>query len=414
MSEAWRIRLATPVVLALSACLLTTTAGTNLMVFLLLLLAPWAWWRFEWVERERRQATTLFMLIGLFCIWDLSVNLWAGNSWLNSVKALRDLRNFGFIILLWPIFALPKVARRAAWGLLASVVLLALANLTLTLAGHVPQGSLMTKFMPNMHGQILVGLVLLLGMSWIEQPDRSWRAWLPMVILLLSLLLASSRRTGYILLVAGAGMALVLNRDKLRLQKYRVVVLLGVVVILGLALSSSHLRMRVSLALSEVVQFFSLDTRQRAALETSVAIRLEYYVSTWRLIQDHFWTGLGSLKFGDAFWQINQQMGATNKALFGGNPHNEYLWMWATKGLIGLIMYLAIWVQVCRMAWHKRDRLQRHGLWVLVTLFLISITSNSMSFDMVEGHFMMLALLIFLAPENLKLWPEKVKTQAQH
>eukprot|EP01041_Mallomonas_annulata_P020669 gene20669-40515_t len=227
MSEAWRIRLATPVVLALSACLLTTTAGTNLMVFLLLLLAPWAWWRFKWTEPERRQATTLFMLIGLFCVWDLSVNLWAGNSWLNSVKALRDLRNFGFIIVLWPIFALPNVARRAAWGLLASVVLLALANLTMTLSGHIPPGDLMTKFMPNMHGQILVGLVLLLGMSWIEQPDRSWRAWLPMVILLLSLILASRRRTGYILLVAGAGMALVLNRDKLRLQKYRVVVFLG-------------------------------------------------------------------------------------------------------------------------------------------------------------------------------------------
>lgn len=414
MSEAWRIRLATPVVLALSACLLTTTAGTNLMVFLLLLLAPWAWWGFKWTEQERRQATTLFMLIGLFCVWDLSVNLWAGNSWLSSLKAMRDMRNFGFIIVLWPIFALPNVARRAAWGLWASVVLLALANLTLTLSGHIPPGGLMTKFMPNMHGQILVGLVLLLGMSWIEQPDRSWRAWLPMVILLLSLLLASSRRTGYILLVAGAGMALVLNRDKLRLQKYRVVVFLGVVVILGLALSSSHLRMRVSLALSEVVQFFSLDTRQRAALETSVGIRLEYYVSTWQLIKEHFWIGLGSLKFGDAFWQINQQMGATNKALFGGNPHNEYLWMWATKGLIGFIMYLAIWVQVCRMAWHKRDRLQRHGLWVFVTLFLISITSNSMSFDMVEGHFMMLVLLVFLAPENLKLWPEKVKTLAQH
>ena len=382
------------------------------MVFLLLLLAPWAWWRFQWAEGERQQATTLFMLIGLFCAWDLSVNLWAGNSWLSSLKALRDLRNFAFIVVLWPIFALPNVARRAAWGLLASVVLLALANLTLTLTGQVPQGGLMTKFMPNMHGQILVGLVLLLGMSWIEQPDRSWRAWLPMVILLLSLLLASSRRTGYILLLAGAGMALVLNRDKLRLQKYRVVVLIGVLVIVGLALSSSHLRMRVSLALSEVVQFFNLDGRQRAALETSVGIRLEYYVSTWQLIQEHFWIGLGSLKFGDAFWQINQQMGATNKALFAGNPHNEYLWMWATKGLIGFLLYLAIWVQVCRMAWHKRDRLQRHGLWVLVTLFLISITSNSMSFDMVEGHFMMLALLVFLAPENLKLWPEKRKLRA--
>ena len=80
MSEAWRIRVFTPVVIALSAFLLTTTAGTNLMVFLLLLLAPWAWWHFDWSEADRKQVTTLFALIGLFCVWDLSVNLWAGNS----------------------------------------------------------------------------------------------------------------------------------------------------------------------------------------------------------------------------------------------------------------------------------------------------------------------------------------------
>jgi hypothetical protein len=32
-----------------------------------------------------------------------------------------------------------------------------------------------------------------------------------------------------------------------------------------------------------------------------------------------------------------------------------------------------------------------------------------MNFDKVEGHFMMLAQLVFLAPGNLSLWPEKLE-----
>jgi hypothetical protein len=37
----------------------------------------------------------------------------------------------------------------------------------------------------------------------------------------------------------------------------------------------------------------------------------------------------------------------------------------------------------------------------LVCLFLTSILFNSMSIDMVEGHFMMLVLLVFLAPARI-------------
>ena len=94
-------------------------------------------------------------------------------------------------------------------------------------------------------------------------------------------------------------------------------------------------------------------------------------------------------------------MGATNPIVFSPNPHNEYLYVWATKGLIGLLMYLGIFFQACKIAKQRSDIWQRHGLWILVALLLSSIFFNSMSIDMVEGHFMMLILLILLAPRYI-------------
>ena len=99
-------------------------------------------------------------------------------------------------------------------------------------------------------------------------------------------------------------------------------------------------------------------------------------------------------------------MGGQEKTMFS-NPHNEYLYTLATKGVVGIALYLAIFAQACRMAWRKKDEVQRIGLVVFVFLFMLSITTNSMMIDMEEGHFTMLALLIFLAPNKLNLLDRK-------
>jgi O-antigen ligase len=77
--------------------------------------------------------------------------------------------------------------------------------------------------------------------------------------------------------------------------------------------------------------------------------------------------------------------------------------MLATKGVIGLLLYLAVFGQACRVAWVKTDEVQRLGLVMFVFLFMLSITTNSMMIDMEEGHFTMAILLIFLAPNVLGL-----------
>ena len=77
--------------------------------------------------------------------------------------------------------------------------------------------------------------------------------------------------------------------------------------------------------------------------------------------------------------------------------------MLATKGVLGLALYLGIFVQACRLVLMKTSEVQRVGLLMFVYLFMVSIFMNSMMVDMEEGHFTMLILLIFLAPGSLAL-----------
>ncbi|MSQ65713.1 MAG: hypothetical protein EXR37_05110 [Limnohabitans sp.] len=371
------------------------------LVLLLVLLSLWAWTRFQWPAGEWAQTKPLFILIALFCLWDFAANLLGGNGLSESLQALRRVRKFFFVLLLWPLFTSPRVTQHALLALGGTVSLLAAANLVWTLILHHPE--FMTIFMPNMHGQTLTGMVLLLAHAALIGRYRPWLLGSVCLLLLTSLFFASYRRTGYVLLAAGSVFMLFLMWHS-HTGRRLVYLLAGVAVLaalLLLAVLSPTVHQRVDLFFTEYQQFFQMSPHERSRLETSVGLRLQYFVSSWAIVQDHFWTGAGSLNFKDLFWKVNRDMGATNPKVFAPNPHNEYLYLWKTKGLIGLLLYLGMFVQACRMAAQRSGRWQRHGLWLLVCLFLTSILFNSMSIDMVEGHFMMLVLLIFLAPAQI-------------
>lgn len=412
-TDRWLPRLTSPLVVLLCIALLTSTALTNICMLLLALLSFWAWSRYQWPDGEWALAKPLFILIGLFCLWDLGANLLGGNSLSDSLQALRHVRKFFFVLLLWPLFASPRVARHALLSLGATVCLLAAANLVWTLVLHHPES--MTSFMSNLHGQILVGMVLLLVHAALVRRYQPWLLVALALVLLASLFFAAHRRTGYVLLAVGSVFMMLLLWKSQTGRRRQVYLLAGVAVLAALLLLaglSATLQQRVDLFFTEYHQFFEMSPQQRSQLETSVGLRLQYFVSSWSIVQDHFWTGMGSLNFKQLFWEVNRDMGATNPKVFAPNPHNEYLYMWTTKGLVGLLLYLGIFVQACRLAARRSEAWQRHGLWMFVCLFLTSILFNSMSIDMVEGHFMMLVLLIFLAPARIWSAPDKVKDHA--
>jgi O-antigen ligase len=393
-------------VVCLAMALLTTVAGTNILVLLMLLLSPFAWLRYSADKVDRAHVIQMWTVISIFCVWSMLPNWLAGYSIVDVMKALlHDMRTFMFIVVLWAVFARDVISRIALWALLSVTVILATANLVLTVSGYLSPGEYFWPTAPHLYGQILVGFFFLLAQLFIVRPELSWRVLLPILLLLLSLFFASERRTGYLQLAGGFVVWTALNHKRLLVGRYRWWFIFGALLAFVAALASPIVQRRMAQVGIEIQDFLLQTPEQRTATknETAVGIRMQYYLSVWELIkQNNFLLGVGSIDFIDLFWRVNQKMGGTEKTLFS-NPHNEYLYTLATKGVVGLVMYLAIFAQACRIAWGKSDEVQRIGLLVFVFLFMLSITTNSMMIDMEEGHFTMLILLIFLAPNSLEL-----------
>jgi O-antigen ligase len=400
----------------LGAAVFTSVALTNLAVLGLLLVAPFAWHEFYKTGQSIAADAKLFLgLVLALCVWDVLTNVLAGHGLGASLKALlHDMRTFGFVVLLWAVFANPRVARVAFWAICAIVLAMASVNLLLTLAGQVTQGEYFTtgllrmSHMSHMYGQALVGLVFVLAQMWLVRSRLSWRVAVPVALLLASLFLASERRTGWMLFVAGLGVWGLLNVKRLFMGKYKWWLLFAAVGMTGVMVSSDVVHRRMLEAVVEFNQYLAMTPQERAAaMFGSVSIRMQFAATAWETFsQNNWWRGVGSIGFPQAYeaaatsLQVTPQSWATYN---WGNPHNEYLFMLATKGVIGLLLYLAVFGQACRVAWAKTDEVQRVGLVMFVFLFMLSITTNSMMIDMEEGHFTMAILLIFLAPHSLAL-----------
>lgn len=398
------------VLLLLATALLTTVAGINLCVLLLLLVAPWFWKSFVFESTEKKRGIQFFILIAALCTWDVVTNIWAGAGMGKALSALsHDLRPFVFVVLLWPIFAIDKLARFALYALMSAFVVIAGANWVATALGLIQPGQYLWRTMHHLHGHMSVGAIFLLAQLLLVQSKTKWRAIVPLVILVGSMVMANERRAGYLLLLAGLPIWVYLNRTRFTFQQNCWWFMAAAVMMVFVASSTTVVHMRLELVLQEIQQYIAMKPEQRAGVTTSMGIRLQFYTSILELLkQTNLWVGVGSVHFAEAFAAINYSMGTTPeqaKAFFGNfqNPHNEYLFMFATKGLVGLALYLAIFVQACRIAMHKVDEVQRVGLLMFVCLFMLSITFNSMVIDMEEGHFMMLIFLIFLAPDHNRL-----------
>lgn len=391
------------------------TALTNFAVLGLLLLAPFAWRYFLTSNQNIDHDIKIFWgLVCAFCLWDVLTNLLAGVGVGASLKELvHDMRTFGFILVLWALFANAFIARLAFWAVFTTVLVLASINLLLTLVGLVPQGQYFTtdylsSYMSHMYGQALVGFVFVLAQIGLVKPKWFWRVAIPIFLLLGSLVLASERRTGWMLMVAGFVLWGLLNAKRLLISKHKWYLLGAAIAIVAMVLSSDIVLKRMALAAVEFNQYLELTPNERsAAIFGSVSIRMQYAATAWETIQrSNWWIGVGSVGFPAAYQAAASALDVTADSWAHynwGNPHNEYLYTLATKGIIGLVLYLAIFGQACRLAWGKNDEVQRVGLVMFVFLFMLSITTNSMMIDMEEGHFTMLILLVFLAPKSLNL-----------
>ena len=102
-------------VAVLGMAVFASIALTNFAVLGLLLLAPFAWRYFLLTNPVIESETKIFWaLVAALCVWDVATNVLAGAGLSASLKELvHDMRTFGFVLVLWGVFAFPTIARLA-------------------------------------------------------------------------------------------------------------------------------------------------------------------------------------------------------------------------------------------------------------------------------------------------------------
>ncbi|MGQ6547531.1 O-antigen ligase family protein [Serratia sp. JSRIV001] len=192
-----------------------------------------------------------------------------------------------------------------------------------------------------------------------------------------NVLLMVQGRTGYVALLVGVGVWLLLTlpgRQRLG------VLVCGLLVTLALVLIPNRATERLALGLQEV-RHCVLAPAERAyqACDNSMGQRTAFAREAFRLIRQAPLLGNGA----GSFWYGNAQTGYSVH-----NPHNEYLLETVQNGLLGLALFLG-WMWCClRAAW--RQPVACRNLWVAILgSYMACHLFNSFLLDSAEGHLFM-------------------------
>lgn len=197
----------------------------------------------------------------------------------------------------------------------------------------------------------------------------------------------SDGRTGYVLLVMALAVA-VFTQIKGRTLLWATavgVLLLGVGV-----LSSQTMRARFDLALTEVQQH---DVNRTS----SIGHRLYNYKTTPRLIAEKPLLGWGTGAYHTEICHVLDDPSQCPR--YAWHPHNQYLFLAADHGLLGIAAYLALLFSMAWVAQRSADGEVRTLLWGLTVLLAVNSLFNSPLWSARESHFFvyMLALLASMA-----------------
>ena len=113
------------------------------------------------------------------------------------------------------------------------------------------------------------------------------------------------------------------------------------IVFLGLVLSGPGLRYRIQLVWNQV---------KSGQLEVATAGRYPIYLLTWQMIKERPWLGYGLNTFKEDFFhhRAGTEFGRGLKLLpepgSYREAHNEYLQIWEELGLVGLLLFLSIFL----------------------------------------------------------------------
>lgn len=266
--------------------------------------------------------------------------------------------------------------------------------LTVTLWTGMPAYSGFYHRAPDLSGPLLVTAIMAALQLASTKNQNRWLWWAGSALGIAALFFATGRRTGHVTFLVCAMALALMHSPKLKTRtRYSLVLKIALVAVLTgmLALAASTARVGITKIGDEIAQFSHTESLQQGRLQTSSGLRLRFWSITSEVIKEMPWVGSGLSQFPQRYRFYDSRMGGSDLTV--KNPHNEYMYILAGLGIMGLGMYLAIQWEVVRQGRRFSNIAQRNILWLAMLALMTSILFNSMIIDMVPGHFYALTLL---------------------
>jgi O-antigen ligase len=324
----------------------------------------------EWREKFRRitrnpVALSTLLLFG----WLLAGSLWGLGSLNDRMLAVKKYADLLLIPLLISMAIDTQERNRALLTLAVSLALTLALSLVLSAGFLLPNSGVLgcdpsnpCVFKKHTTHNVLMafGALLFAVLAWKSQDGWKRWGWALVSILAASNVLMGHGRTGYVVL---AGLVVLAFHMTFGWRG-----ILAAIVTLSVSFSlayqvSSSFHERVNLTVSSVTQW----NPKVAVADDAVGWRLEYFYHTAEIIQEHPLMGVGTGGFVQAYRAHAEQAGFDVPP----HPHNQYLFIMAQVGIVGLGLLIWLFVQQWRstsLIQERPHRLLTKGLMVTITL----------------------------------------------
>jgi O-antigen ligase len=132
--------------------------------------------------------------------------------------------------------------------------------------------------------------------------------------------------------------------------------------LLALMFTSQKVQTRISEVSHEMERFQTSSNAE--LLKTSTALRFVMWQEAWKIFKDKPLLGAGTAGF--------QVEANRNRPGFGfSHPHNSYLYIVSTYGILGIIIYGWLLAVTLKRAWIARTRLSGHTMLAFLSVILI-------------------------------------------
>ncbi len=380
-------------VLALAFCLPFSTSAVTIIALLILLC-----WVVEgdFARKCNEIAASPICRALLVYVGVMVLGLFWSDSWLEGLGMIQHRWKILFLPILLTVIRWDRRRRYVnafVGGVLFTVIVIDLAY------GGVFQQLGITSRKFSFEGIVnhmvstpmLAFVIYLLWEQILWREERNWHYWLLSILgCLLSLNIFIMRgRSG---LFAFVVLMFLLSYQYFKnniLRALLVPTLIFPIIFVGAYYSSPVFQLRMN-KIVENISDFDKDKK------TSVGFRLHYWSTSWALIKEHPWGGVGIGDFASSYLQLNQQnspeIGTTN------NPHNQFIFLTAQLGIIGLVALLGLFLVFFREASRRKDGWER--VRIAFPLFFMTIMLSESYLDITGTGFLysLFGALLFKAP----------------